>query len=213
MFLKHFLVVLTNHGCRFLPKNKVFCVSEPEKHLRTITLSGVLHHLDDVLALGPPDPLQPPHVAPEGPDALEGGAVRIHDPGLVVSNEVPVNLCNFYHSALIFYVSRGFMATTQLGIFRSICCRVCWILSSEIIEISPRSSQLGSCHHRVFKDMSFENSCQSLLHSFTPPEPFLLRGMTRLGKFLDFTTRQLISDLCLPSRFARICIQHPKFFL
>jgi hypothetical protein len=59
MFLKHFLVVLTNHSGVFFQKIQ-FSVPQSQKNIPNQYFVRVLHHLDDVLALGPPDPFPPP---------------------------------------------------------------------------------------------------------------------------------------------------------
>jgi hypothetical protein len=72
----------------FIATNKVhhglYSQRKPSPNHHTV---GDASSFDGALALVPGDPLHPPHLAPGGPDALEGGLIQIHNP-LVLSGEV-----------------------------------------------------------------------------------------------------------------------------
>ncbi len=85
------------------------------------------------------------------------------------------------------------LTATQLGMFMLVC-------NSAMVIVGYFKTCLFSIPDRV------------LLIFLTAPEPFLWGGMKNLGKFLVFTTRWSVDDLCLPSHLAISYAETPSSF-
>jgi hypothetical protein len=104
------------------------------------------------------------------------------------------------------------MAAPRLGIFRSICS-VCWMVCSETTRNSATLLWISAAvimRSSITCLLRFVFRVLSIFCGL--PEPFLQGGVMRLGRTLAFATRQLIDNLCLPSRLVISSVETPSSF-